>query len=91
MERQYKAFKRLHYVLKFRLSELALTCFIGACVLVSSATLVFYVEREAEAGVDGGPNRFTSIGASMWWASITMTTVGPSISFRGSIFTTSQG
>ena len=70
MERQYKAFKRLRKVLSNRMSELWLVTFIAAVVLVASSILVFYFEHDTQ------PDVFSSIFVSMYWASITMTTVG---------------
>ena len=70
MERQYKAFKRLKNVLSNRLPELGLCSFIACVILLSSAILIYYFEHENQ------PDEFSSIFVCMYWACITMTTVG---------------
>ncbi len=50
--------------------ELALSAFLALVLLLIAASLMYYVEREAQ------PDRFSSIPAAMWWAVATLTTVG---------------
>ncbi|MBD0402631.1 ion transporter [Flammeovirga sp. EKP202] len=57
-------------VIKSRKEELLLTIFMSCILIVFSASLIFFVEREAQPGV------FSSITKSMWWAVATLTTVG---------------
>ncbi|TCD05483.1 two pore domain potassium channel family protein [Erythrobacteraceae bacterium CFH 75059] len=53
-----------------RASHLWVTLFITGLFLILSATLMFWIEG------DGQPEAFGSIPRAMWWAAVTMTTVG---------------
>lgn len=55
-------------VIGSRAGELAIMCVTMIFVLVIAATLMYYLEHEAQ------PQVFSSIPASMWWAVITLTT-----------------
>jgi voltage-gated potassium channel len=57
-------------VLKSRLPELAVMFMVLCMLLVLSSGLMYYAEHEAQ------PDTFSSIPASMWWAVITLTTIG---------------
>ncbi len=57
-------------VLYARREQLLSTVFILGMLLVVSASLMYYAEREAQ------PKTFSSIPAAMWWAVATFTTVG---------------
>jgi voltage-gated potassium channel len=57
-------------VVRARRAELLLTLCVFGLLLVMAASAMYYVEREAQ------PGAFSSIPAAMWWAAVTMTTVG---------------
>ena len=57
-------------VLKSRLPELGVMFMVLCMLLVLSSGAMFYAEHEAQ------PDTFSSIPASMWWAVITLTTIG---------------
>jgi len=57
-------------VLKHKMPELVVATVIGIFLLVISASLMYFVEHEAQ------PEQFSSIPATMWWAVSTLTTVG---------------
>lgn len=50
--------------------ELAMTLNLAAALVLISSSAIYYVERTAQ------PEHFGSIPASMWWAVVTLTTVG---------------
>ena len=64
------ALQTIGRVMASRRSELLVTAFAMGLLLILSATLMYYVENEAQ------PESFSSIPATMWWAVTTMTTVG---------------
>ena len=57
-------------VVRSRKEQLGAIFYIFALILVMAATMMFYAEHEAQ------PEVFSSIPATMWWAIITLTTVG---------------
>ncbi len=57
-------------VLRSRRAELVVMFFVLSIVLLCSAGAIYYAEHEAQ------PEAFSSILASMWWAVITLTTIG---------------
>ncbi|KXX71725.1 ion transporter [Flammeovirga sp. SJP92] len=57
-------------VIKSRREELILTLFMSCILILFSASLIYFVERDTQ------PDVFTSITQSMWWAVATLTTVG---------------
>ena len=64
------AFRVLSRVLKDSRDELGVTCFIVSILLIMGSSLMYYFERAAQ------PEVFSSIPAAMWWAVITLTTIG---------------
>ena len=68
--RHSKSFKMLNSVFLESKSELLLTGFIGFLLLILSSTLMYYVENEVQ------PENFASIGHALWWAVVTLTSVG---------------
>lgn len=68
--RYTKSIKTIKHVLLETKPQLIITLFIAGMMLISSSTLMFYVENEAQ------PEKFSSILDSLWWAVATLTTVG---------------
>jgi voltage-gated potassium channel len=68
--RYSESLQMLVRVLWSRGAQLASGVFILLILLVVAATLMYTAEREAQ------PKTFTSIPAAMWWAAVTLTTVG---------------
>jgi voltage-gated potassium channel len=68
--RYSKAFQIMTRAIYTRASQLWVTLFIAIFFLIISATLMYWIE----GGVQ--PLAFGSIPRSLWWASVTMTTVG---------------
>lgn len=68
--RYSKAFETMTRAILSRASHLWVTLFMSCFFLVFSATLMFWIEG------DGQPEAFGSIPRAMWWAAVTMTTVG---------------
>jgi voltage-gated potassium channel len=57
-------------VLRKKKSELIVTFFVVFLLLIIASSLIYEFEREAQ------PEKFSSIPGSMWWAVVTLTTVG---------------
>jgi voltage-gated potassium channel len=57
-------------VVKSRRDQLLSAVFILLILLIVAASLVYYAEHDAQ------PKVFSSIPAAMWWAAVTLTTVG---------------
>jgi voltage-gated potassium channel len=57
-------------VLKSRSADLAVMLIVLGMLLVLSSGVMYYAETKAQ------PDTFSSIPASMWWAVITLTTIG---------------
>ncbi|MGE5297165.1 MAG: ion transporter [Solirubrobacterales bacterium] len=70
LARYSDALQMLLRVVKSRKDQLFSAVFILLILLVVAATLMYYAENEAQ------PKAFSSIPAAMWWAAITLTTVG---------------
>ena len=68
--RYSEAIAILYGVVRSRRGELAVTLFLLAILLVVSSGLMYYAEHAAQ------PERFSSIPAALWWAVITLTTIG---------------
>lgn len=64
------AFQLIVNVLRKRKEELLITFTLLIVMLILAASLMYYIEHEAQ------PEVFTSIPATMWWAIATLTTVG---------------
>lgn len=65
-----RALETLHRALKSRASHLFATFSMALVFLLISASLMYWAEGMAQ------PDRFGSIPRAMWWAAVTMTTVG---------------
>ena len=70
LSRFSKSFKTIKKVLNETKTELMITGFVCAILLVLSSTLMYYCESEVQ------PEKFKNIGQAMWWAVATLTTVG---------------
>lgn len=68
--RYSRAIKILTQVVYLRKQELILTLNIVMFLMIFSGNLIYFAEHEAQ------PDKFPHIPASMWWAVITLTTVG---------------
>jgi voltage-gated potassium channel len=62
--------KLISRVVRAHKEELVLTTGLMALLLVTSASLIYHIEHGAQ------PEAFPSIPATMWWAVVTLTTVG---------------
>lgn len=70
LTRYSNALRIVSRVLKSKSDELLATVLIASVLLVVSATLVYYLERDAQ------PDKFPDIISSIWWAMATLTTIG---------------
>ncbi len=68
--RYSNSLKLMGEVFKSKKEELVLTGGIIVAALVIASTLIYFVEHETQ------PEAFSSIPAAMWWAVVTLTTVG---------------
>lgn len=68
--RYSKAIQRFHRAFLLSKEEIALFFSITGILLFMSAVGIYYFERDAQ------PDKFASIFHSLWWAVITLTTVG---------------
>ncbi|NET26266.1 ion transporter [Okeania sp. SIO1I7] len=57
-------------VIKSKQEEIVIALFIALVLLVTSASLIYFAEHEAQ------PDDFPHIPAAMWWGIVTLTTVG---------------
>ncbi|MEB3343814.1 ion transporter [Okeania sp.] len=57
-------------VIKSKQEEIIIAIFTGIILLVTSASLMYFAENEAQ------PENFPNIPAAMWWGVVTLTTVG---------------
>lgn len=64
------AAKAFATVLEERRDDLLIALGVVAVLLVLSSSVVYFAERDAQ------PDKFSSIPASMWWAIVTLTTIG---------------
>lgn len=70
LNRYSRSLQRLAGVLHDKKEDLIVTAFVLVIVMVVVSSLMYLVENHAQ------PNTFSSIPATMWWAIITLTTVG---------------
>lgn len=70
LARYSSALRALGRVVIAKRFELAVTLALGGLLLLIAASMMYYVETDAQ------PDAFTSIPATMWWAIATLTTVG---------------
>jgi len=68
--RYSKSFNTMGSVLRRKRDELLVTVFVVAILLIIASSLAYYLERDAQ------PDKFSSIGSSMWWGVATLTTIG---------------
>lgn len=68
--RYSRALRRLHLALLMIKEELILFLTVAGIVVYLSAVGIYYFESEAQ------PGQFTSVPKSLWWAIVTLTTVG---------------
>jgi voltage-gated potassium channel len=64
------AFETFVDVLKSRKEELVITIIMAIIILVLASSTLYTVERDAQ------PDKFSSIPDAMWWAVVTLATVG---------------
>jgi voltage-gated potassium channel len=70
LTRYSRAMSTLGGAIKASKEELILTVLVMGILLIISATLIYYAEHDAQ------PVAFSSIPASLWWAVVTLTTIG---------------
>ncbi len=70
MTRYSVSMQTLGRVLRAKRNDLAVTAFLGVFALIIAACAIYLAENSAQ------PEKFSSIPASLWWAIITLTTVG---------------
>ena len=68
--RYSESFVRMARVFRAKKEELVIAFLAGCVLLVVAASLMYFFENEAQ------PDKFGSIPAAMWWAVVTLTTVG---------------
>ncbi len=70
MGRYAHAIRTLRQVIGRKKEELAIVTFVSVLVLILSASALYFIEHEAQ------PDDFRSIPQAMWWAVVTLTSVG---------------
>ncbi|NYT04991.1 MAG: ion transporter [Methanomicrobiales archaeon] len=70
MARYSSALRLLGGVLKKELPVITIVLLVVFLILIMASSLMYYAERDAQ------PMAFASIPAAMWWAIVTLTTVG---------------
>lgn len=68
--RYSNAFETFAEVLKSKKEEIVITVIMAVIILTLSSSALYAVEREAQ------PDKFSSIPDAMWWAVVTLATVG---------------
>jgi voltage-gated potassium channel len=64
------AMQHLSFAIHSRRYELLLTVGLAICLLIAGATALYLIEGESQ------PDKFGSIPRALWWAVITLTTIG---------------
>lgn len=70
LSRYSAALRLIGRVLESKRAELAVSLLCMLFMLLVAASLVYFVEHDAQ------PDKFSSIPAALWWAVITLTTIG---------------
>lgn len=70
LTRYSRSFNTIGAVLKAKKDELIITLSAALVLLIACSSLIYYAERSAQ------PQVFSSIPASMWWGTATLTTIG---------------
>jgi voltage-gated potassium channel len=70
LARYSRALRTLGRVLYAKKEDLLVSAFVLVVLMIVVASMMYYFEHEAQ------PHQFSSIPATMWWAVITLTTVG---------------
>lgn len=70
LARYSQSLSLLGFVVRKRRDELLVTVAIVFAIVLIASTMMYYVERDVQ------PDVFSSIPATMWWAVVTLTTVG---------------
>lgn len=70
LTRYSRAMSTLGGAIRASKEELILTVLVMGILLIISATFIYFAEHEAQ------PQAFSSIPASLWWAVVTLTTIG---------------
>jgi len=70
LTRHSESMRVISRVLKKSRSDLSVTVFVVFVLLIVSASLMYYIEKDAQ------PEAFENIGQGFWWAVATLTTVG---------------
>jgi voltage-gated potassium channel len=68
--RYVKTIRRMTNVFYAKKEELAMSFVLASMMLVVASSLMYYIEHPVQ------PEVFSSIPATMWWAVVTLTTVG---------------
>lgn len=70
MTRYVESIKTLHNVFRAKKTELIVTAVLISLLLVFASSAMYAIENEAQ------PDKFPSIPETLWWAVITLTTIG---------------
>lgn len=70
MGRYSKSLSTIQKVISNKKEELGITIFSGGILLIVASTILYFIEHDAQ------PDTFASIPDAMWWAAVTLTTVG---------------
>ena len=70
LTRYSRALSKIGGAIRASKEELILTLIVMGILLLISSTLIYFAEHEAQ------PEAFSSIPASLWWAVVTLTTIG---------------
>ncbi|MEN8138283.1 MAG: ion transporter [Bacteroidota bacterium] len=70
LSRHSESLRMISRVLRKSKSQLGVTFFVVFILIIVSASLMYYIEKDAQ------PGAFQNIGQGFWWAVATLTTVG---------------